>query len=182
MTEFWLPINGYEGLYEVSDLGRVRSLPRRVPCRSYSGLRVGSRLSPGRLLRLSFPGVKYQGVTLYKDGAATAHIVHRLVLLTFLGTALPGQEACHWNGDSHDNRLSNLRWDTRRANRADGHRLGEIPVGERRPSSKLKVHQIIAIRARVEAGESRRRVAVDFGINPMTVGKIVRRDSWKHVA
>lgn len=176
MIEFWTRAAGYEGLYEVSDMGRIRSVARRVPCIH------GSRISPARVLKVRFPGVKYYSVQLFRNGQNKTFYVHRMVLLSFIGPPTPGQETCHQNGDCHDNRLVNLRWGTRKENRADGRRLGEIPLGEHRAFAKLKPEQVVNIRLRVAAGESHRAVAQGFGISPMTVGKIVRRESWRHVA
>ena len=100
-------------------MGRIKSFPRRVKTNR------GHRVSPGKILKLSFPGVKYQTVFLYKEGVAKAFTVHTLVLRTFVGESPAGTEACHWNGEHQDNRLANLRWDTRKANRADDRRLGK---------------------------------------------------------
>lgn len=99
--EHWLPIAGRNGWYEVSDLGRVRSVDRTimrsngVPQRRKGKVLSFSRSWYGHL-RVELPG-----------GYA---YVHRLVLETFLGSAPDGMEACHNNGDPTDNRLANLRW------------------------------------------------------------------------
>lgn len=111
--ERWLPILGYEGLYEVSDLGRVRSHIRRTnwllkPRRS----RDRNHRNPGWT------------VALFKDGVRKNHLIHRLVLEAFVGPCPEGQEACHWNDDAADNRLANLRWDTHSANTQDKLRNG----------------------------------------------------------
>ena len=112
MLEEWRPVLGYEGLYEVSDAGRVRSLSREV--RSGRGVRVveGRVLhpTPGALGRLS--------VSL-SNGRAVVRLVHHLVLEAFVGPRPDGAECCHGDGDASNNRLSNLRWDTHRANVLD---------------------------------------------------------------
>lgn len=108
--EKWLPIVGYEGVYEVSDQGRVRSLDRMV----YAGSnRV--RLSLGRILSIHH-GDKYAKVRLKLDGTGKTHNVHTLVATAFLGLRPDGMEVCHCNGQPHDNRLTNLRYDTHQAN------------------------------------------------------------------
>ena len=99
-AEQWKPIPGYEGLYEASDLGRVRS-PRKI---------LKQRLHITR---------RYPVVELSKDGKSRETLVHRVVLMAFRGMPQPGQEACHNNGDRRDNRLTNLRWGTHSENSID---------------------------------------------------------------
>lgn len=119
--EKWLPVPGYEDAYEVSDLGNIRSLDRTVT--DLGGART--RRFRGRLLR---PQPNAQSarrvITLHRPGDARQEYVYRLVLLAFVGPPAPGQEACHNNGDPTDDRLSNLRWDTRRENTLDRVRHG----------------------------------------------------------
>lgn len=97
----WIPIPGYDG-YSVSDTGEVMSFKR-------------SRA--GRLLR-QIPATG--GYRLVKLGNANnPKRIHRLVLEAFVGPCPEGMEACHNNGDPADNRLENLRWDTKSANMTD---------------------------------------------------------------
>lgn len=115
-AEEWREIPGWGGHYSVSTCGRVRrngrvgvdSLGRR---RNY----------PQMVLKQSLVGsrAEYLGVTLHHGGRSEKVEVHRLVLMTFVGPRPPGFEACHNNSDKLDNRLNNLRWDTRGANTID---------------------------------------------------------------
>lgn len=118
-AERWLPVPGYEGVYEVSSLGRVRSLPREV-----DDGRTRRRRLKGKILTLSTQTSGYLQVRLQAAGQHSAPLVHRLVLEAFVGPAPSGAEACHQNGNPHDNRVENLRWDTRRENVADAIRHG----------------------------------------------------------
>lgn len=117
-TEAWRPIAGYEGAYEVSNLGRVRSLDREV----YAG-QGRMRKSPGRLLSIH-KGDHYSKVRLKLGGSGKTHNVHTLVAVAFLGLRPDGMEVCHNNGQHHDNRLVNLRYDTHSENQRDTVRLG----------------------------------------------------------
>ena len=119
MKEQWLPIPGWEGLYEVSDHGRVRSLDRWVT-RS-NGQRVHY---PGRMKSLPRLQTGYPVVHLSKDGRLTTKAVHTVVLETFVGPRLPGTVCCHKDGDPTNNRLTNLRWDTQSNNLKDAVRHG----------------------------------------------------------
>lgn len=118
MSEHWRPVLCYEGFYEVSDLGRVRSLPREVQ----NGR--GAMVAGGVLLRpTSDRGGRYV-VSLSVRNRAACRSVHRLVLEAFVGPRPAGMEACHGDGDPGNNRLSNLRWDTHESNMDDQRRHG----------------------------------------------------------
>jgi hypothetical protein len=110
-VERWLPVPGYDGVYQVSDLGRVRSCYRYVNC--------GTGLAPrrGRILRPSTEGSGYRKVSLRLNGKQRSWTVHRLVLVAFVGPppTNPAQGA-HLNGRRGDNRLINLAWVTPQQN------------------------------------------------------------------
>ena len=119
MAENWKPVVGYEGIYEVSDLGGIRALPRVDAQGGNRRLRV---FRPGRMDAWGHLGVK-----LRRDGVVRSFYVHTLVLEAFVGPRPPEMEGCHWNDIPDDNRLSNLRWATRSANRYDCVRNGGDP-------------------------------------------------------
>lgn len=110
-TESWRPIAGYEDAYEVSDLGRVRSVPRVVN----AGPPPGKRAIPAKVLTPTLANNGYLQVTLRRR----ALMIHSLVAEAFIGPRPDGLETCHNDGDSHNNRLSNLRYDTISSNRKD---------------------------------------------------------------
>jgi len=115
--EEWRPVVGWEGLYEVSDQGRVRSLNRTVACKFGS-----TKLYKGRTLTGSVnPKTGYRTATLVDaaKGRKKYAVIHRLVLEAFVGPCPPGMECCHGDLDRSNEALSNLRWDTRSANTLD---------------------------------------------------------------
>lgn len=121
-TERWLPVVGYEGLYEVSDLGNVRSLDHYARAGKHA-----SRLYRGRLLRIvRQPGSPTRcGVSMHDgSGGQRTRLLHHLVLEAFIGPRPDGTEACHYDGDATNNRLSNLRWDSHVENEKDKMRHG----------------------------------------------------------
>ncbi len=122
-VEVWRAIPGYEG-YEVSDHGNVRSLDRYVS-RPNNGrsLRRGVALSP----QIDRKG--YVWVRLSRQLQSRPVRVHRLVLLAFVGPCPPDMEACHDDGVNANNRLDNLRWDTKLANAQDRRRHGQYERG-----------------------------------------------------
>lgn len=111
--ELWLPVIGFEGSYEVSDQGRVRSLGRII--------RNGdsTRRVKGMLLEGSADRGGHLRVHLRSSDARTQVYVHRLVLRSFVGPCPDGMEGCHNDGNPANNSLSNLRWDTQSGNQRD---------------------------------------------------------------
>lgn len=132
MTERWLPVVGYEGYYDVSDRGRVRSLDRTSTPRGRAPYR-----RPGRILVLCPLSSGHLVVKLYAKGHRPRTVrVHTLVLEAFVGSCPTGLEACHWDGRPANNRRTNLRWDTRSANVLDSVRHGTHVSNQQRKVSK----------------------------------------------
>jgi hypothetical protein len=108
--ERWVDVPGYVGIYEVSDLGRVRSLNRLIS---------NGHRRQGKILKPIPHGGGYELVNLWRDNRSRMHLIHRLVLTAFEGPAPVGTEALHADGDPANNRLSNLSWGTHAQNQAD---------------------------------------------------------------
>jgi hypothetical protein len=116
--ETWKSVIGYEGIYEVSSLGSVRSLDR--PGEPGKGLYARK----GRVLTAVANWAGYHRVLLYKRGRRKLRLVHHLVLEAFVGARPEGMDGCHENGIRDDNRVENLRWDTKSGNMKDKVRHG----------------------------------------------------------
>ncbi|MDP9143661.1 MAG: NUMOD4 motif-containing HNH endonuclease [Actinomycetota bacterium] len=113
--ERWAPIPGRPG-YQASDLGRIRSVDRTVTHKNGRTFRLRGRI----LTAAPLPNGYHHTFT----GAGRGGYVHRMVLEAFVGPCPDGMEACHGPGGQPDNRLVNLRWDTKSANAQDMIRLG----------------------------------------------------------
>jgi hypothetical protein len=141
--EIWKPIPGYEGFYEASSAGRIRSIERRVPIKGRT-----TRLYPAKVLSL---GVRrdhgYYQVSLCKENTSVRCYVHRLVCLTFHGEGAPGMEVAHNDGNRLNNRDENLRWATTRDNIHDKKLHGTWRPGDRSPVALLTWDQVDAIRS-----------------------------------
>lgn len=114
--ETWKPIPGYEGEYEVSDHGKVRSLTRYVPAKDGR-----TTLRKGRVLK---PCPHKSGHVRVGLGRGKREYVHRLVLKAFKGACPIGLEACHADDNPVNNHIDNLRWASRSANVYDQVRNG----------------------------------------------------------
>lgn len=119
-SERWLPVAGYEGLYEVSNLGRVRSVDRWVDHGRNGG---HQRRLHGRVIR-QVPCGAYRHVSLSKEGRVWVTYPHYLVLTAFVGPRPEGQECLHGALGQGDDSAVNLRWGTPVENRADMTRDG----------------------------------------------------------
>lgn len=157
MTETWLPVPGYEGIYEVSDLGRVRSLDRIDRC---------GRQLYGRVLKLRNDKDGYQQ---FHAGGSPRRIlrVHRLVLLAFTGApAGVSTECLHIDGNPANNRLANLRWGTVSENIADQIRHGthrnssktHCPSGHAYDEANTYIHPVTGWRACRACARERARI------------------------
>lgn len=159
--EIWKPVVGYEAEYEVSNIGRVR------------------RIKTGRVLKPRITPHGYNRVVLSK-GEAKHALVHRLVLAAFCGPRPDGMESCHGNGDRADNRIENLRWDTRANNHADKKLHGTLARGERCGKSKLTEADVRFARA-MKGVISTSEIARRLGVVRRTVAHIFNGDTWSHV-
>lgn len=130
-VERWRAADGYEGFYEVSDHGQVRSVERLIVYRDGR-----SYVASGQPIQ---PQVKDSGhlqVRLSREGVGHTHYVHTLVAKAFIGPRPPGHEARHRNGKHDDNYWTNLRWGTRAENVQDAVEHGTHPWGGRPTCSR----------------------------------------------
>jgi hypothetical protein len=174
MIEEWRDVVGYEGFYQVSDLGRVRSLDR---------LDSLGRPVRGRIRKQIFQTAGYLSLYLSRDGINSMRLVHQIVLETFVGPR-PNEtfDACHENDDKTNNTLKNLRWDTKKENNADRVRNGIHQNGERNPGAKLNKTDIERIRDLCANGVSHQKTAFWIGTTRANVGCIMRGETWKRAA
>ena len=164
MNEVWKDIPGYEGKYQASTEGRIRSLDFEVNgiCH-YTGKPFKRRIK-GRILR---PGKhsKSGHVSVVLGRRTSGKPVHQLVMKTFVGAPPEGEEVLHINGKPNDNRLSNLRYGSRTENILDVFRQG-------RRWRKLAIEDVYDIRFELLCGFSGHSIAARYDISDDTVSKI----------
>jgi len=161
-VEQWRDVVGFEGLYQVSDLGNVRNA------------RTGHIKKPHLNVRLNRPQI-----CLSKFDKVTTIYPHKLVMEAFVGKRPEGMECCHADGNPWNNELSNLRWDSRTNNSQDKFKHGTQKMGEKHPMSKLTVEKVLAIR---QDNRLHRIIAVEYGVSQPTISEIKSRKSWVHVS
>lgn len=173
-------IPGFPG-YRIGDDGSVWSQWHRQSLGYGGGIK---RVQTGEWaeLKQQRSGDVHRRVDLCRDGTVCQRLVHRLVLEAFVGPCPLGMECCHNDGDPTNNRLGNLRWDTRKANRADAIRHGTHPCGERSPAAKLTAEQVRAIRREFATGRvTKTKLANDYGIARSTLQSILTGETWRHM-
>lgn len=164
--EEWRPVDGFAGIYEVSDQGRVRSIPR-----TYKAMRKGVLAEiplPGRILTV-FLTAGYPSVSLAVNRKSKTHYIHRLVCTAWHGPCPPGHEVAHNDGDQLNSKPANLRWASRRDNLADKLRHGTQPRGDDLWFTKVPDDGVREIR---KGGRSDESWAEHFGISRSLVSAI----------
>ena len=179
--EIWKPISGYEGVYEVSNLGRVRSCDRIVVCND--GRKYKRK---GKVLRQSYDANKYYKVALCKNGKQKNFSVHRLVAQAFIPNPENKLTVNHKNGDKLDNRVENLEWATREENmqHAYDNGLKKSIKGSSNSNSKLSDDDVRYIRKHYKRRDKTFGtvgLATKFGTTPRVIGLVVRGLTYKNI-
>jgi hypothetical protein len=169
--ERWALIAGYETLYEVSTVGRVRRV-------------AASRMAPaGYVLK---PKVTCHGYLQYGLSRHRRywHVgAHRLVAYAFLGPPpFPGAHVADADGDPQNNAVSNLRWATPRENEADKKRHGRVRgalPGEAHHMARLTMEQVKRMGQAASQGQSYQQIASQFGVHLMTTYDAILGKTWR---
>jgi hypothetical protein len=178
MGERWMPVVGYEDWYEVSDIGRVRSLHREGVYPGRWGL---SKMTfPAREMRICVSTTGYRYLALKRPNEkAVKHLVHRLVLRAFLGDAPTDRpQVNHRDGDKSNNCLTNLEYASSAENLNHCIRVLGKKRGESAGNAKLTEAQVRAIRV---DRRMLREIAADHGVSLQTIWKIQKGEAWAHV-
>jgi hypothetical protein len=162
----------------------IRAIPEWP---GYSADTDGGIWSGGRKLKTCKTKYGYHQVRLFRPGLPRGRglYVHRLILETFVGPCPPGMECCHNDDDKDNNRLDNLRWDTRSSNRIDAFRNGRLegrPRGERIKNHILSEQDIPEIFEMRKTGLSQRAIGRRLGVSQQLISDVLTRKTWAHVA
>lgn len=165
--EIWKPILGYEGYYEISNTGRVKSLPRKGKG-GHSGKILMPQVSSG-----------YHKVCLCLNQQKLQKQIHRLVASAFIPNPLNKPEVNHINLNKFDNMLSNLEWVTSSENTIHAYNLGII----KKPTNKtkLKENDIHIIRDMIKNGISTREICKKYNVSFNTINYVKRGLSWAQI-
>lgn len=173
-SEVWKNIPGYELVYQVSSLGRIKRI-------SYY-----RNTYPGRVLTPNLDSRGYLRVHLSQNNKSINRSIHQLVLEAFVGPRPKGLQCRHLNGNRLDNRLANLKWGTPAENQKDSirHKTKFQPNtrGSNSGMAKLNESQVIQIRKLYATKKlTQKQIGDKFGVGATAISQIVNRKRWEHV-
>lgn len=169
--EIWKDIPGYDGVYQVSNLGRVKSFKH----------------GKTRIMKSCDNSRGYLAIQLQKDGITKHHNIHRLVASAFFGQS--DKQINHKDFDRSNNKLENLEYCTQKENskhaldngRKGIFRTGDV-IGSNNKNSKLKDNDILIIRTiRKVSDITNTQIAKLFDVSQSTIGAILKSRTWKHI-
>jgi hypothetical protein len=178
MKEKWKPVKGYEDYYEVSSLGRFRSLPKLV------GGRWGTAQYKGRVIKVvANPVHGYGQVSLVGQNGKKSFRAHRLVAQAFIPNPEKKPYINHIDCEKLNNRVENLEWVTAKENTAHIFKLGRENrnKGEQCANSKLRKEDIHGIRYALLSGVRNFKIAKLYGVSQSTIGDIAAGRTWSHL-
>lgn len=170
--ERWLPVNGYEHYYAISDHGRVMALERKI----IDSLGISRRMKR-KIIRPTLSKNGYHFVGLYKENKGIKVSVHSLVLNHFIGSSPSNIHQCnHKDGVKTNNHYSNLEWVTPKQNVLHSFKVLNKTVlsGNDHPNTKLKDHEVKAIRELYAEGEyTQLEISKAFGVSHCHINNII---------
>lgn len=176
-AERWAEIPGWEGFYEISSFGRVRSIRRLVQINSVTPDR--KRWMGGAIRTAHVDKGGYLRVSLTGGGRREYIQVHRAVLMAFSRLPELGEVARHLNGSPGDNRSENLAWGTHLENMQDRVAHGHYAAGEKHVMAKLTEQQAESIRSSPLSGVELSRL---LGVGTSTISRVRRGHCWSKAA
>lgn len=181
MEELWKPVANYEGLYEVSNLGRIRSVDHFELINSKGG-HVHKRFRKGQVLVQSFDGSgHYLHVRLQKNGLGKSRNVHRIVAETWIPNPNMFPEVNHIDENKCNNSVENLEWCDRKYNNNYGSKLGSTR-GAKNPQNKFSEETITALKSEYIPNDPEHGLtplAKKYGISVSHVCSIIKGRRWE---
>lgn len=168
--ESWKPVVGFEKRYEISDLGRIRSLGNgsgRYPFGTTKTLSIANK------------GRGYSGVCLWANNKGASVYIHHLVARAFIGPRPAKFEINHIDGNKANNHVGNLEYVTSSQNKKHGVAIGQYKVGEKNPSAKLLNSDIPIIKEMFKCGAEQKLIADVFQVSRSVISVICSGKSWK---
>lgn len=171
-VEEWRAVVGWEGVYEVSDHGRVRRI------------KAASGTQPGKILVCPAGKRGYPVLYMFDKDRRGRGFVHALVMAAFVGPRPEGLHVNHLDSDRGNNRLSNLEYVTPKENTQHAKRAGRLrgggPKGELAPAAKLSLEQMRSAHEKWSAGEkTQTELAAEYGVTRQAIWNIVHGRTWK---
>lgn len=177
MKEIWKDIQGYEGLYQVSNFGRVKSLDRKLKNRWGDFIRSGKVMVTNKSNR-------YFAINLFTNWQFKHCKIHKLVAAAFVPNPNNKPQINHIDGIKSNNHADNLEWVTQAENMQHAKKMGLRPnfKGEKNPCAKLTDEKVTEIRSKYKEGSTTyRKLGAEYGVSFSVIYNIMRGKNWPHV-
>mgnify|MGYP001811634270 CR=1 FL=1 len=173
MKELWKDIIGYGGMYQISNFGKVRSWKKLGA--------FGGMLKKPKILKQIPDKYGYLFVHLRSKNKSRNEYTHLLVLNTFVGLCPKSMEGCHSDGNSKNNNVKNLRWDTRKNNCLDRSKHETTSNISKNINAKLTKIDIIDIRNLHKKNYTMTHLSKIYKVSIKQISRIIKREHWKCV-
>lgn len=168
--EIWKDVKGCNGRYQVSNLGRVKSLPKKT--------KTKTMIMTGTITKIGY--IRFN-LSVNKN-MKKHHLAHRLVAIAFLDNKENKRCVNHIDGNKINNRVENLEWCTHLENNRHAMRTGlNIIAGESNGQAKLTEKIVLSIRKSRSEGKKYREISELYGVPENALGKILLRRTWRHI-
>jgi len=178
--EVWKSVVGFEGIYEVSNLSRVRSVDRFVEYRS-DAKKSGGKFIRGVLMSPRKNRSGHWNVSLARNNKYVKRCIHRIMAEAHIPNPNDLPCALHIDDDKNNNHISNIYWGTHAQNGKDMIENGTVSRGSKHKPSKLTEEQVLDIRKCLEKGDSGEVIAERYNVEKSTISCIKNRKTWKHI-
>lgn len=170
-SEQWRDLPKFVGRYQVSNYGRIKSLPN---ARRHSEL-----IMTPTIHKSGYPMVNLTTAKATGGWKQKSYWLHRLVLETWEGECPPGMEGCHNDGNPLNCRADNLRWDTPKGNAADKLRHGTANIRTQNPNAVLTEDQVTEIKRLLASGVGVMQVSRQFNVSKGAISAIKNGRTWQ---
>ncbi len=184
-NEIWKPIPNFEGYYEASNMGRIKSLDRTIEKPDKKTGKINYMTRRGKIFKIRFKhNRRYMTIRLSKNRHVLSTPVHRIIAMTFIPNPNNKPQVNHINGIKTDNRVENLSWVNNSENvlHAIDSGLMKYAVGESHGSAVFTESDVLKIRE-LHASKKYNMVEIGrmFNTNNSRICEIVSRKTWKHI-
>lgn len=178
-VEIWRNIPGYENIYQASNLGNIKSIPRRIHIPTRNFYRDQQEI----ILTYNPNSKRYPKVSLYKNREVEIRTIHTIVGLLFVPNPKNLPFLNHINGIKTDPRACNLEWCSHLENMQHAFKTGLVPNGERNHKAKLTDHNVRVIKRlfRINPNSNQSYIAKKLGVGRSTINAIVKNKKWIYV-
>lgn len=177
----WRDIKGFEGAYQISEYGVVRSVDREITTKPDRFGRVSNYVKRGKVIADRRHQFGYRVVTLSFNNIQYTKTVHRLVAISFIDNPENLPLVRHVDGNPENNHFKNLIFGTQKDNMANAMNHGTVECGENRYNAILTNDEVVKIRVEKRGGAKNKELSEKYGISEVRVHKIVTGETWTSV-